>query len=121
MMNEIELAPGADSFRLCNPPPFLACMNFASLEIFHEAGMDRVLEKQFLLTGYLEFLLKKNFAATEMTVITPEDHSQRGCQLSLIFHMDLHKVHSKLESSGVVVIFRSYNINDLSAKVALWW
>jgi hypothetical protein len=31
-------------------------------QIFHEATMDNILRKQYLLTGYLEYLLKKHFA-----------------------------------------------------------
>ena len=47
-------------------------------QIFHDAGMDRILEKQFLLTGYLEFLLLKYFSESEnqsvkVTIITPKD------------------------------------------------
>ncbi len=37
MAEEVELAVGADSFRLCNPPPWLAVLNMASLEVM-EAG-----------------------------------------------------------------------------------
>ena len=38
MAAKVDYARGADSFRLCNPPPWLACLNYASLEvptIFH--------------------------------------------------------------------------------------
>ena len=33
MADKVDLAKGADSFRLCNPPPFLAALNYASLEV----------------------------------------------------------------------------------------
>ena len=33
MADKVDLAKGADSFRLCNPPPFLAALNMASLEV----------------------------------------------------------------------------------------
>ena len=33
MAEKVELEKGADSFRLCNPPPFLAALNMASLEV----------------------------------------------------------------------------------------
>ena len=49
------------SSRLCNPPPWLAALNLASLEIFEEAGMEALLKKQFSLTGYLEYLLLSRF------------------------------------------------------------
>ena len=57
MRDRCDPAPGAEAFRLCNPPPWLAAINLASLEIFEEAGLSSLLRKQFTLTGYLEYLL----------------------------------------------------------------
>ena len=91
-------------------------------QIFHEAGMDRILEKQFLLTGYLEHLLLKNFSgengSARIEVLTPSDHRHRGCQLSLVFNIDLGKVHKLLEENGVVVRSVDTYRNDL-ASVAI--
>lgn len=91
MREEVDAAPGAESFRLCNPPPWLAALNLASLEIFEEAGMDALLDKQVLLTGYLELLLNKRLH-NALRIITPSDPEQRGCQLSLAFSCDLNQV-----------------------------
>ena len=33
MADKIDLAVGCDSFRLANPPPWTACLNYASLEV----------------------------------------------------------------------------------------
>ena len=33
MRENIDLAIGADAFRLSNPPPFLACLNLTSLKV----------------------------------------------------------------------------------------
>ena len=33
MADKIDLAEGCDSFRLANPPPWTACLNYASLEV----------------------------------------------------------------------------------------
>ena len=89
-------------------------------QIFHDAGMDRILQKQFLLTGYLEYLLRKYFSgsvngtddqtdngSTKIEILTPVDHRWRGCQLSLVFNIDVGQVHKKLEENGVVVIFKA--------------
>ena len=93
MRDHIDPAPGAESFRLCNPPPWLAALNLASLEIFEEAGMEAILAKQHLLTGYLEALLNTRLAG-KLKIITPFDPEQRGCQLSLVFNCDLNQVKS---------------------------
>ena len=101
MRDHVDAARGAESFRLCNPPPWLAALNLASLEIFQEAGMEAVLAKQLLLTGFLEALLKARLGH-RLRIITPADTRQRGCQLSLVFDCDLNAVHKRIERRGVV-------------------
>ena len=39
MADKVDLAKGADSFRLCNPPPFLAALNYASLEVSRSSSI----------------------------------------------------------------------------------
>ena len=65
--------------------------------------MDRIVEKQFLITGYLEYLVKLHFTEEEVKIITPTDPKDRGSQLSLVFSGDVEDVHKGLESLGVVV------------------
>lgn len=74
--------------------------------------MEKLRQKSLLLTGYLEWLIHKHFKqgpaerngnAVTCNIITPSDPSQRGCQLSLLFSVDLHRVYSELQKLGVVV------------------
>ncbi|XP_047468963.1 kynureninase-like [Penaeus chinensis] len=114
MRDGCDTAPGIDGFRLCNPPPILVALVKASLEIFDEVGMDKILDKQFLLTGYLELLLKAHFSIGDTdvpttTIITPEDVNERGSQLSLEFSYPLHQVHKELQKRGVVCDVRLPN------------
>jgi len=102
MREKIDPAIGAESFRLCNPPPWLAALNLASMEIFEEAGMELLLEKQVLLTGYMEYLLTNRLVPHHLKVITPQDPQNRGAQLSLVFTTGLQKIHSFIETRGVV-------------------
>lgn len=108
MRDKVDSAVGAEAFRLCNPPPWLAALNFASLEIFQEAGMAAILAKQYLITGYLEHLLTTRLDR-HLKVITPQDTNQRGCQLSLVFNCDLNAVHDRIQSRGVVCDVRYPN------------
>ena len=64
--------------------------------------MDRITQKQFLLTGFLEYLLQKDFEKI-IKIITPASISDRGSQLSLVFDRDLKEVHEKLEANNVSV------------------
>ena len=64
--------------------------------------MDRITKKQFLLTGYLEHLIKTVFEQ-KIKIITPQNVEERGSQLSLEFFCDLKEFHEKLEQQGVLV------------------
>jgi kynureninase len=74
--------PGAEGWQISNPPILQMAAMRASLEIFDEAGMGALREKSIQLTGYLEFLLD-DIRDPRISVITPRDPAQRGCQLSI--------------------------------------
>uniref|UniRef100_T1JA67 Kynureninase n=1 Tax=Strigamia maritima TaxID=126957 RepID=T1JA67_STRMM len=81
--------------------------------IFEETSMDDMLAKQFLLTGYLEYLLDHHFKEIEtpiLTILTPRDPQQRGCQLSLQFLEPIEKVHEELEKRGVLCDIRKPDV-----------
>jgi kynureninase len=74
-------ASGAAAWQLSNPPILAAAPLISSLEIFTEAGMQRLRAKSVALTDYLDALLRPLSPA--VTILTPPDSSRRGCQLSL--------------------------------------
>ena len=74
--------PGAEGWQLSNPPILALAPLRASMEIFSEAGMERLREKGLLLTGYMQFLLREK-ASEEFSIITPSDPERRGAQLSI--------------------------------------
>ncbi|XP_063868605.1 kynureninase-like isoform X1 [Scylla paramamosain] len=115
MQEHCDRSSAVDGFRISNPPPLLIACVLSSLEIFREAGMARLLQKQFLLTGYLEMLIKSHFRRGNnerplVTIITPEDTSQRGCQLSLIFSFPLKQVHKEISKRGIMCDIRQPNV-----------
>jgi len=101
MRDVLDPAVGVECFRLCNPPPFLAALNLAGLEMFDEVGMEKLLNKQELLTGYLEYLLTIRLK-DHLDILTPKNPQERGCQLSVVFRKDVSQIHGKLENHGVV-------------------
>ena len=80
MRDEFDPAPGADVFQLSCPPVLSFAPVLASLEIFDEAGLPRLVEKSRRLTGYLEWLVQRR-CGDRIGIITPA--TARGCQLSL--------------------------------------
>ena len=73
---------GGEGWQLSNPPIIALAPLRASMEIFSEAGMERLREKSLLLTGYMEFLLREK-ASAKHSIITPRDPDRRGAQLSI--------------------------------------
>lgn len=79
---EFKPLAGAEGWQISNPPIFQLASLRASLEIFDEATMPALRVKSEKLTGYLEYLLTE-IADERISVITPSDPNQRGCQLSI--------------------------------------
>ena len=79
---EFVPSPGADGWQLSNPPILALAPLRVSLELFAEAGMDRLRAKSERLTGYLEALIHRD-CADVLEVVTPAEPARRGCQLSL--------------------------------------
>ena len=73
---------GADGWQLSNPSIVSLAALRASMNIFHEAGMERLRAKSVSLTGYLEFLLNQN-ASPKFSIATPREKDRRGSQLSI--------------------------------------
>ena len=51
--------PGAEGWQLSNPPILSMAAIKASLDMFNEVGIDKLIKKSKKLTGYFEFLLKQ--------------------------------------------------------------
>jgi kynureninase len=73
-------------------------------------------EKSLQLTAYLDFVLNEVMQSTgqKLTRITPEDPTQRGCQLSVIVEGYDRKLVNKLYEQGVVVDWREPNVIRLA-------
>jgi kynureninase len=80
MKPEFRANAGAAGWAVSNPSIFAAAPLIASLELFQEAGIERIRQKSVEITGYLEFLLDR--LGTDVQLITPRDPDARGAQLS---------------------------------------
>ncbi len=101
--------PGAEGWQLSNPPIFQLAALKASLDIFTEAGMKNLFEKSRQLTGYLEFLLGE-IKDERISVITPANPLERGCQLSIRVRDSDKNLFKALSAQGVVADWREPDV-----------
>jgi len=100
----------ADSWLIMNPAILSRTPWRAALAIFEAAGGVEILRKKSVgLTAYLQFLLDE-IVGDRVTVITPRDPEERGCQLSIAVRDGASEVFKKLEERGVTCDFREPNV-----------
>ncbi len=113
-MMEDEFYPikGAEGWQLSNAPVLGMAAHLASLQIFQEAGMQRIGQKRDQITAYLEFLLENLNEKHEdfLEIITPKKSSERGSQLSILFKKDGKGMFKKLTDAGIVADWREPNV-----------
>jgi kynureninase len=104
---------GAAGWQLSNAQIFPMAIHKASLELFAEAGMENLRAKSVLLTGYLEFILQA--FSEHLTIITPSDPNQRGCQLSIIVKENGKALFDYLCSQNILPDWREPDVIRMSA------
>lgn len=101
--------PTVDGWQLSNAQVLLQAAHLASLEIFAEAGMPKLIQKSKKLTDYLEFVIEEACKKSNypIEIITPK--APRGCQLSLLMAKDGKKLFEHLHKKGVIGDWREPN------------
>ncbi|MEY2904316.1 MAG: hypothetical protein RJA52_332, partial [Bacteroidota bacterium] len=107
MRRKFTPAEGAAAWQLSTPSAIAFAPVMASLLIFEEAGIDKIVEKSRQLTGFLEFLIRPLEEKLKMKIITPE---QRGAQLSIYITENGKEMFSFLTEHGVTVDWREDNL-----------
>lgn len=101
--------PEADGWQLSNEPILAMAVHQASLQVFKEATMDKLLAKSNLLTHYLyEWLMA--LAGEHIEIITPKDPPHRAAQLSIFAKHKGKNLHEFLLSNGIITDWREPNV-----------
>ncbi len=106
---EFKPLAGAEGWQISNPPILQMAALRASLEIFDEAGMSALKEKSKKLTGHLESLIDE-LGDERISIVTPSDPDQRGCQLSIRVKGGDKSLHERLTSKGVFADWREPDV-----------
>ncbi len=92
---------GAEGWQLSNPSIVSCAVLRASMDIFHEAGMERLRAKSVSLTGYLEFLLSQK-PSSNFEIVTPREPGRRGAQISIRVPQNGRALCKRLIEEGIV-------------------
>lgn len=106
MPDDFEPIPTAEGWQLSNPSILSLAAIRASLSIFKEAGMDRLIEKSKNLTNYLIELLE-TIDSDKIKIITPE---KRGCQVSIQVTKGNKILFDELTKKGVIADWREPDV-----------
>lgn len=98
---EFHPMQGAEGWQLSNPPILALAPLRASMDIFSEAGMERLRAKSVQLTGYMEFLLQEK-VSPKFCVTTPREAERRGAQLSIRLPNEGRNLCDRLAAQGVI-------------------
>jgi len=108
---EDHLTPSNDASGLEIGTPNLLSMAplEGSLEIFKEAGIDRVREKSIQITDYFIYLIDEYLTTYGFEVGSPRESSRRGGHVALI-HEEAVRINEALKDEGIVPDFRNPNV-----------
>ena len=111
MAHAFEPTYGADGWQLSNAQILPMAAHKASLDIFQEAGMDRISAKRNALTGFaVEVITAIIGDRTDIRIITPREPHRRGAQLSLQFDANGRAIFDALAERGIVVDWRTPDV-----------
>ena len=106
MPAEFNAIKSAEGWQLSNPPILSLAAIRASLSIFDEVGMDKLISKSKKLTDYLLYLLN-TIETDRIEVITPDE---RGCQLSIRVNNGNKELFDTITSKGVIADWREPDV-----------
>ena len=109
MRHEFEALAGAEGWQLSNPAILSMAAIRASLDVFAEAGFDKLRQKSEKLTGFMEFLVD-DMNDDRINIITPRNPKERGCQLSIQVKSADKALHTKLTKAGVISDWREPDV-----------
>lgn len=103
--------PTAEGWQLSNAPILSMAAHKASLDIFEEAGQERLHKKRKMLNQYLWFILTESNKNKELfEIITPKNEEERGCQVSLLTKENGKQLFDALTKKGVIADWREPNV-----------
>ncbi len=116
MEPNFDPARSADGWQISNLPILSLAPYLASVDMFAEIGMQKLIKKRNLITAYLEYILHEIDKEVDSTfeIITPSNPEERACQLSVFLHGEGKNLFDYLMKNGVITDWREPNVIRLA-------
>jgi kynureninase len=116
MEPNFDPARSADGWQISNLPILSLAPYLASVDMFAEVGMQKLIKKRNLITAYLEYILHEIDKEVDSTfeIITPSNQEERACQLSVFLHGEGRNLFDFLMKNGVITDWREPNVIRLA-------
>ena len=117
MESKFDPVRGAEGWQISNLPILSLAPYLASVDMFAEVGMTKLITKRNLITAYLEFILHEianEIEGANFEIITPSNQDERGCQLSVYLHGQGRELFERLMKNGVITDWREPNVIRLA-------
>ena len=113
MEKGFEAIPTAEGWQLSNQSILAMAAHKASLDIFDEAGMEKLHAKRKMMSDYLLFIIDDCNSQQKdkiIEVITPREENAKGCQVSMLMLKRGKEIFNELLKQGVVADWREPNV-----------
>ena len=110
--------PTAEGWQLSNAPVLSMAAHKASLDIFEEAGMENLVKKGMQMSAYFISVMhdiNEKVGGNLISILTPENEEERGCQVSIIIKEKGKKVFEHLMENGVSAGWREPEVIRVAA------
>lgn len=118
LLPEFEHVHNAGGWQTGTQPILSMAALSGALDIYNEAGMERVREKSLNVTAYMMYLIEQRLQKYGFSIGNPREDARRGGHVALE-HEDAVRINEALKASRVVPDFRAPNVIRL-APVALY-
>lgn len=109
----------ADAWQLSNAPVLPMAALRASLEIFAEAGIKKLVWKRKVLHSFMRFMIseaiRNSGSENAVLIITPEKENEQGAQLSMLCKRNGKQIHKHLTDHGVIADWREPEVLRMAA------
>lgn len=112
MDKKFKPMPTAEGWQVSCTQVLNMAAHLAALNIFDEAGIEKIFAKSNLLTDFLFFIIDEinDQERTKIEIITPRNEEERGCQVSMLTLQNGKELFNSLREQGVLADWREPNV-----------